>query len=184
MGFQLHWQLTGDFATVLPNCLSNMKVIWQFWHPISLFHDFMKPFSIGRPCIYISHWGRVMHICIGKQTIIGSDNGLSPGRHQAIIWTDAGILLFGPLGTNFSEISIKIQTFSFTKMCLKVSSAKWRPFCLGPNVLNNEAREPLHSQQVTTIISPGNHSRIAYKVSNSHYKKSSLTLYETSFLKL
>ena len=76
------------------------------------------------------------HIYVGKQTIIGTDNGLSPGRRQAIIWTNAGILLIGPLGTNFSEISIKIQTFSLTKMRLKVSSAKWRPFCLGLNVLS------------------------------------------------
>ena len=77
------------------------------------------------------------HICISKQTIIGSDNGLSPGRRQAIIWTNAGILLIGPLGTNFSEISIKIVIFSLTKMCLKVSSPKWRPVCLGLNVLIN-----------------------------------------------
>ena len=54
-----------------------------------------------------------MHICIGKLTITGSDNGLLPGYHQAIIWTSAGILLIGPLGTNFSEILIRIQTFSF-----------------------------------------------------------------------
>ena len=75
------------------------------------------------------------HICVVKITIIGSDNGLSPGRRQAIIWTNAGILLIGPLGTNFIEISIGIQTFSFKKMHLKMSSAKWRPFCLGLNVL-------------------------------------------------
>ena len=37
-------------------------------------------------------------------TIIGSDNGLSPGRRKAIIQADAGILLFGPLGTIFTEI--------------------------------------------------------------------------------
>ena len=82
-----------------------------------------------------SNWGRVTHICVSKLTIIGSDNGLSPDRRQAIIWTNAGILLIGPLGTNFSEILIEILTFSFTKMCLKVSSAKRRPFCLGLNVL-------------------------------------------------
>ena len=40
-----------------------------------------------------------------------------------------------PLGTNFNEMLIKILTFSFTKMRLKVSSAKWHPFCLGLNVL-------------------------------------------------
>ena len=75
------------------------------------------------------------HICVSNLTIIGSDNGLSPGRRQAIIWTNAGILLIGPLGTNFSELSIEIQTFSFKKNHLKVSSAKWRPFCVGLNVL-------------------------------------------------
>ena len=85
----------------------------------------------------LTQWGRVTHICVVKQTIIGSDNGLSPGRRQAIIWTNAGILLIGPLGTNFSEILIGIQTFSFKKMHLKMSSAKWRPFCLGLNVLIN-----------------------------------------------
>ena len=51
------------------------------------------------------------HICVGKLTIIGLDNGLSPERRQAIIWTNAGMLLMGPLGTNFSEILIEIQTF-------------------------------------------------------------------------
>ena len=56
----------------------------------------------------LTHWGRLTHICVGKLTIIGSDNGLSPGRRQAIIWTNAGILLIGPLGTNFSEIFIEI----------------------------------------------------------------------------
>ena len=75
------------------------------------------------------------HICVSKLTIIGSDNGLSPNRRQAIIWTNAGLLLIGPLGTNFIEILIEILTFSFKKMRLKVSSAKRRPFCLGLNEL-------------------------------------------------
>ena len=83
----------------------------------------------------LTHWGRVTHICVGNLTIIGPDNGLSPGRRQAIIWTNAGMLLIGPWGTNFSEILIGILTFSFKKMHLKMSSAKWRPFCLGLNVL-------------------------------------------------
>ena len=62
------------------------------------------------------------HICVSKLTIIGSDNGLSPGRRQAIIWTNAGILLIGPSGANFSEILIEIDTFSFKKMHLKMMS--------------------------------------------------------------
>ena len=56
---------------------------------------------------YWTHWGRVTHIGIGNLTIIASDNGLLPGQHQAIIWTNDGIL----------------------------SSSKWWPFCLGLNVL-------------------------------------------------
>ena len=76
-----------------------------------------------------------MHICIGNLTIIGSDNGLSPDRRQAIIWTNAEIMLIGPLGTNFSEILIKIHTFLFKKMHLKMLSAEQHPFCLGLNVL-------------------------------------------------
>ena len=83
----------------------------------------------------LTHWGRVTHICVSELTIIGSDNGLSPGRRQAIIWTNDGILLIGPIGTNFNDISIGIQTFSFKKMHFKMSSAKWRPFCLSLNVL-------------------------------------------------
>ena len=49
---------------------------------------------------------------------------------------NAGLLLFGSLGTSFSEIWIKIKQFSSTKMRFKMSSVKWRPFCLGLNVLN------------------------------------------------
>ena len=85
--------------------------------------------------IALTHWGRVTHICVSKRTIIGSDTGLSPVRLQAIIWTNAGILLIGPLGTNFSEILIGVQTFSFKKMHLKMSSGQCRPFCPGLNVL-------------------------------------------------
>ena len=85
----------------------------------------------------LTHRGRVTHIYVGELTIIDSDNGLSPGRRQAIIWTNAGILLIGPLGTNFSEILIETHTFSFTKMHLKMSSGKWRPSCLGLNELSH-----------------------------------------------
>ena len=85
----------------------------------------------------LTHWGRVTHICISNLTIIGPDDGLSPGWRQDIIWTDAGILLIGPWGTNFSEILIGIQTFSFKKIHLKMLFVKQRPFCLGLNVLNS-----------------------------------------------
>ena len=50
------------------------------------------------------------HICVSDLTITGSDNGLSPGRRQVIIWTNAELLLNGTFGTNFSDISINIFT--------------------------------------------------------------------------
>ena len=88
------------------------------------------------PAIYgLTHWGRVTHICVGKLIIIGSDNGLSPDRGQAIIWTNAELLSIGPLPTYFSENLIKMQQFSLKKMHVKMLSAKWRLSCLGLNVL-------------------------------------------------
>ena len=70
-----------------------------------------------------------------KWVNIGSDNGLSPDQHQAIISTNAGILLIRPSGTNFRESRFKIQNFSFMKMHLKMSSANWRPFYPGGDEL-------------------------------------------------
>ena len=92
----------------------------------------------------LTHWGRVTHICVSKLTIIGSENGLSPSRHQAIIWTNAGLLSIGPLRTNFSDILIKIQHFSLKKMHLKMSSAKRRLCCIGLNVLTNKAQQTVY----------------------------------------
>ena len=99
-----------------------------------LIHIALKNFHIFYDNI-LTHWGRVTHICVGKLSIIGSDNGLLPGRCQAIIWTNAGILLIGPLGTNLSEILIGIRIFWIKEMQLEMSFAKWCPFCLGLNKL-------------------------------------------------
>ena len=76
----------------------------------------------------LNHWSLVMPICVGKLTIIGSDNGFSPGRWQVIIYTNAGTN-----NCNLSEILSEIDTFSFKKMHLKMSSAKWWQFCLSLN---------------------------------------------------
>ena len=121
----LSWDFISSYYLVWGNMdiygMRKMNINVQFLSPLL------------RLCL--THWGRVTHICVGKLTNIGSDNGLSPGRRQAIIWTNAGISFIGPFGTNFSEILIGIQTFSFKKMHLKMSSAKWRPVCLGLNEL-------------------------------------------------
>ena len=93
------------------------------------------------PLSYVcTHWGWMTQICVSKQTMIGSDNGLSPERHQAIIWTNAGILLIGPLGTNFSEILNKTHIFSFKKnafesVVCEMSAIFSRPQCVNEEVM-------------------------------------------------
>ena len=87
----------------------------------------------------LNHCGRVMHICVVKLNIIGFDYGLTPGRRRAIIGTNAGILLIGPLGTNFIEILNEIYTFSFKKMRMKMSSGKWRLFFSRPQCVKYQA---------------------------------------------
>ena len=104
-------------------------------------------------------WSRVTHICVSKLTIIGLDNGLSSGRRQAIIWTNAGILFIWPL--NFSGILIEIHTFSFQKMHLKMSSGNRRPFCLGLNVLMTSSWSTISTPNLSApasmmaLIAPG-----------------------------
>ena len=78
------------------------------------------------------------NLCISKLTTIGSDDGLSPDWRQAIIWTNAGIVLIEPLGTNSSETLVEIYIFSFKKMHLKLSN--WQ-LCLGLNVLTHKQLE-------------------------------------------
>ena len=86
----------------------------------------------------LTHWGRVACTCASKLNIIASDNGLSSGRRQAIIWNTPGILLIWPIGTYFIEMLIEIHTFSFKKIHMKISSVKSRPFYFDFDVLNEE----------------------------------------------
>ena len=135
-----------------------------------------------RSHVELTHWGWVTHICVSKLTIIGSDNGLSPVRRQAIIWTNAGILLILPLGTNFSEILIRIKTFSFKKIHLKKSSGKCRPFCLGLNVLtwphNYNSSTPRGQRVLSNELSSPQENIILqnYKITNVFLKKRYVTL--------
>ena len=81
--------------------------------------------SLGPSDAYLRQW----------LTTISSDNGLSPGRRQAIIWTNTGILLIRILGSNFSEILIEIHTFSiqehaFENVVCEMASILYRPHCV------------------------------------------------------
>ena len=80
-------------------------------------------------CIVLFHWGQVTHVCVGKLITIGSENG------QAIIRTNAELLLIRTLGAHFNETLSKIHTFSFKEMNLLMSPVKWRQVCLSLNML-------------------------------------------------
>ena len=77
-------------------------LILRLWCPDNT-SDRNAKLTAAHLIVDLPHWGRVTHICVIKLTSIGSHNGLSPGRRQTIIWTYAGILLIGPLGTDFRE---------------------------------------------------------------------------------
>ena len=69
-----------------------------------------------------------------SKAIIGSDNGWSaPCHYLNQCWNIANSKLRNTLQWNLKWS--EIHTFSFTKMHLEMSSAKWRQFCLGLNVI-------------------------------------------------
>ena len=81
---------------------------------------------------------------VGKLTITGSENGLSPGRRQAITWTNAGILLIG-----ISEIW---SLNSHIWMTVKLTSANWLHVCLGVNELTAPISVAKHECNVTPVV--------------------------------
>ena len=89
----------------------------------------------SRSMITLSTRFKTLTLLVPWHATIVSNNGLLSGQHQAIMWTNARILLIGPLGTNFSEISIRMNTLSFKKINLKMSFAKWQAFFLSPKGL-------------------------------------------------
>ena len=150
-----HWfsDIRRDFLCrfMMASCAPFLVLSEQicFWHYRLSYqenpqmHGDVVTFELSPHYWPLTHWGRATHICVSKLTIIGSNNGLAPVRRQAIILTSAYILLIGPLGINFSEILIEIHAFSFRKIHLKMSSGKWRPFCLGLNVLTYWRRDKM-----------------------------------------
>ena len=84
----------------------------------------------------LTRWGRVTHVCVCNLIMTGSDNGLSPGRRQAIIWANAEMLLVEPWATNFSDILIEIHTITFGKFLWICQQQIDGHFVSGLNVLN------------------------------------------------
>ena len=81
----------------------------------------------------LTHWGRVTHICVGNLTIIGSDTGLHYLNQcwNIVSWT----------ARNKLQWNVNQNSYIFIKKIqLKMLSGKWRPFCLGLNVLGRVSK--------------------------------------------
>ena len=110
-----HWNVIEYHTFRITSTSARSK--WVYDHEWSHFRNIFSVFVclVGVGCVtlfvihwvqcILTHWGRMMHICVSNLTIIGSDNGLLPGQCQAIIWTNAGTLLIGPQ----EQTSMKIQ---------------------------------------------------------------------------
>ena len=72
-------------VTILPPCSG--KQMWMWCSVVS-----SPAWWLITPSLCLTHWGRVTDTCVSKSTIIGSDNGSSLGRRQAIVWANAAIL--------------------------------------------------------------------------------------------
>ena len=159
-----------------PTCMviSVCKTVSLIQHVINM--DLMKrltnicgPYGCPRELLNkLTHWKRVTPIIWW----------LSPGRQQAIIWTNAAILLIGPLGTNFTEILLEIYTFLLKKIHFKMSFGKWRPSCLGLNVLIQVAKKKWKAK--TNKHKQRNLSFTAHGTSTGYIHKSSIRSYNGS----
>ena len=104
----------------------------------------------------LTHWSRVMpiiYIYSSKLTIIGSDNGLSPGQRQAIIWTNAGILLIQTLGAKVSEILSDIHTFPFEENAFENAVCKMVATLSQPQCINRVESVVMHSFSSVILLS-------------------------------
>ena len=100
----IHWNY--EFRGKFQHCTTVMtcKITTSSKHSFDFLHKSENFFSQdwdwelincfwNRSLIFtLTRCGRVTYICTSKLTIIGSGNGLSPDRRQAIIWTNAGIV--------------------------------------------------------------------------------------------
>ena len=143
MPYAIYDLLVGFLIRYLPWTFRTHKTLslWNAEPPLTKWLTVCRPTSLENNLFndinaaYMLH--TTMHAILQFHSIksLRPSDAYMPGRRQAIIRANAGILLIRPLGTNFNEFLVEILIFSFTEIRLKVSSAKWRPFCLGLNVL-------------------------------------------------
>ena len=95
-----HWPTECIHMTWLPQKLlalwylllkilvTKSATMWFYCNMVSFLQNSQNRYLLLILIRKLTHWGRMTHICIGNLTIIGSDNGLSPGWRQSIIWTN------------------------------------------------------------------------------------------------
>ena len=124
------------FSNEILSCYRGWSVIYVAWQGMSNQSVLIRTWKRPTQRRYVEQgwgqWGQVTHVFVGNLTIIDSDNGLSPGRRQTIIWTNARILLIGPLGRKFNEILIRnahicIQENALQNVVCEMASIVSRP---------------------------------------------------------
>ena len=109
--------------------------------------------------------GGVTHIRVSTLTIMGSDNGLSPGCHQAIIWTKCrnivNWILRNKLQWNvYRNLYICVQENAFEIVVMKLTAILSRPQCVNTH---NSWDVPCHLVPFPSL------SRIDIRVGISNY---------------
>ena len=93
----------------------NTLQLWYRWNAFAIYQ----------------HWRWVTHICVSNLTIIGSDNGLSPGRRQVIIWTKMNIVYWALVNklqwTLNRNLYISIQGNAFENVAWKMVAILSQP---------------------------------------------------------
>ena len=82
----------------------------------------------------LTHWGRVTHICVGKLTIIGSDNGVAwtaPSHYLNQCWIIVNWTLRNKLQWNLNRNShIFIQENAFESVVCETAAILSQPQCV------------------------------------------------------
>ena len=113
-------------------------------------------------CLTCSKQQRFISVLFWAVLVLSWLNSLKPGGAYICRWTGFGF------GTNFLGILIKMETFSLRKMHLKMSSAKWQPFCLGLCVLIDKISQEIPQQWHYCCVKTTSRSPRMYEYKGLH----------------
>ena len=116
-------------------CVSKSKIFQEMY---KILIESMKKALRNTNCTKhdLTHWGRVTHICVGKLTIIGSDNDLSPSQaapshYLNQCWNIVNLTLGNKLQWNFNRNwNILIPENAFEYIVCEMASILSRPQCV------------------------------------------------------